>query len=605
MAQPGQGESTPRSALADATKILRTYGRTQAAELAESKLAAGPPARSIVVVGEVKRGKSALVNALIGEPGASPVDVDVATSAAVQFVPATEHHEVGTAELIFPGSVRKIARNELADWVTVTGRHVTDAQIDALPTRAVVPVAGLVPGDPIIVDTPGAGGLEPMHAQLALQSTERACVIVVVCDATSPITAPEMTFVKDAVASVESVIVVVTKTDKNIRRWRPIVEDNRRLLREHLRRDIPVLGVSSALASAAATMSDAQQRRSALEASGLNDLRRAIAARLALGEQLPVADALRTAAEGLRAVHATITQDIKIIQDTATVLPDLTAERDRLAELKDQAGQWEHYLSRDLTLARQAAVTHLDEQLEHIRTSWSEQISKHGVKVLRSNPQIFTAQIEAELLAAMASTCQLFLDRLYAIVGPLFPTGENWQEIYQLLLGAMQFGELKTGEVAKKTKGLIDPTMLSMGSIGTSALGMVLGIGLWGAPVWIAVNMGYRAMRNGKQNLLNWMRETMGTVKTQVVRMLEASISIARPEIVIRYRDHLRTQMEEIQRQLTEAREAAQQDEATKDRNLKRLSTNQRVVTAKLAALENQITALTTVPVGATAGTVA
>ncbi|MDG3009236.1 hypothetical protein G4X40_03645 [Rhodococcus sp. D2-41] len=595
MVQPGQGESTPRSALAEATKILRTYGRTQAADLAESKLAAGPPARSIVVVGEVKRGKSALVNALIGEPDASPVDVDVATSAAVQFVPATESRPAGTAELVFPGTARQIPRAELADWVTVTGRRVTDAQIDALPTRAVVPVAGLVPGDPIIIDTPGAGGLEPMHAQLALQSTERACVIVVVCDATSPISAPEMAFIGEAAATVESVIVAVTKTDKNIRRWRPIVDENRRLLREHLRRDIPVIGVSSTLAAAAATM-DGAQRQAALEASGLNDLRRAIAARLALGEQLPVADALRTAAEGLRAVHATITQDIKIMQDTATALPDLTAERDRLAELKDQAGQWEHYLSRDLTLARQAAMTHLDEQLEHIRTRWSEQISKHGVKVLRSNPQIFTAQIEAELLAAMTSTCQLFLDRLYAMVEPLFPTSDNWQEIYQLMLGAMAFGELKTGEVAKKTKGLIDPTMLSMGSIGTSALGMVLGIGLWGAPVWIAVNMGYRAMRNGKQNLLNWMRETMGTVKTQVVRMLEASISIARPEIVIRYREHLRTQMEEIQRQLVEAREAAQQDEATKDRNLKRLSTNQRVVTAKLAALENQIATLTTVP---------
>jgi hypothetical protein len=39
----------------------------------------------VVVAGEVKRGKSTLVNALLGQPGLAPSGVDVVTSAPVMF----------------------------------------------------------------------------------------------------------------------------------------------------------------------------------------------------------------------------------------------------------------------------------------------------------------------------------------------------------------------------------------------------------------------------------------------------------------------------------------------------------------------------------------
>ena len=39
----------------------------------------------MVVVGETKRGKSSLVNALLRQPALSPVDLAVATSAFIEF----------------------------------------------------------------------------------------------------------------------------------------------------------------------------------------------------------------------------------------------------------------------------------------------------------------------------------------------------------------------------------------------------------------------------------------------------------------------------------------------------------------------------------------
>ena len=124
-----------------------------------------------------------------------------------------------------------------------------------------------------MVDTPGVGGLDVGLAKLATQSAQQACVLVLVCDASSPLTAPEMEFAKSAGASVDALIVAVTKTDKNLRRWKAIVEDNRRLLREHLHREVPVIGVSSLRAVIATELADDRLRAHLEEASGIAELR--------------------------------------------------------------------------------------------------------------------------------------------------------------------------------------------------------------------------------------------------------------------------------------------------------------------------------------------
>lgn len=62
-------------ALATATETLRKYGQTKAAELAPARFHAADSAAAVVFVGEVKRGKSTLVNSLIGRPDLAPVGV--------------------------------------------------------------------------------------------------------------------------------------------------------------------------------------------------------------------------------------------------------------------------------------------------------------------------------------------------------------------------------------------------------------------------------------------------------------------------------------------------------------------------------------------------
>ncbi|MCJ0907112.1 dynamin family protein [Rhodococcus sp. ARC_M6] len=592
--------------LAGATKILRTYGFNATADLAAEKATAGQVQRTVVVVGELNRGKSSLVNALAGIRGLSPVDVDPTTSATMSVVADSAEHPWGSADLVFPGAVRRIPVAEVADWVSAAGRHVTDPAVEVLPTRAIVPVRSPHLANLILVDTPGSGGLDAAAAKLSAQSAEQAGVLVVVCDASSPLTAPEMNFIRDCTATVEAVIVVVTKTDKHLRRWKLIVEENQRLLRTHLRRTIPVVGVSSVRALAAVEITDPVRRSAAEASSGITALRTLIGSALDSDHRAQV-DGLRTAREGLRLVHGKVTAHITRTKDGDAALPELEAQRDQLTALTEQSAQWDQHLGRDLTLARQAAVMHLEEQLDVVKEKWTTKINASGMEVLRKNPQVFTSEIESDLLAAMTSAVQLFLDRLRGIVTPLFGSESEtvWRSIESEIVASMQSDPLTTGQVVSKKQGLLDPSVLTMGMIGTSMLGALIGVGAIAGVVWIGVNLGYKAMRAGKTNLLTWLRETVATAKVSTARMLDLGLALSRPEIVIRYREHLKSSIAQVQSQIAQAQDAQRLDAATRDSTLKKLNTNLRVVTAKSSEIENLIARLTTPPPAPTPESVA
>lgn len=581
------------------TKILRPFQYDAVADLA-ARRASQDLARTVVVVGEVKRGKSFLVNALVGFRDASPVGVDVTTSTTLSFSDTDAGAPGGGAKLIYPDRTESIAHAELEDWVSCEGAHVRDARAVELPTRAVVSVPGNRMGTTTVIDTPGVGGLDPSYAALAADSAARACVVLIVCDASTPLTAPEMEFVSSAGAGVEALIVVVTKTDKNVRRWRPIVEQNTALLREHLGRQIPVLAVSSLRAVVAAEMPPGAARDAAEQRSGITALRALIDTKLAVAAELPAASGLRAAVGGLNSLADDLAVQIAAINDAARVVPDLNAQLDELKELKEHSQQWEQYLQRDLTLIRQNATAELDRRLDGIREKWTSRINKNGMEVLRKNPQHFTAEMERDFQSAMAESMTVFLEQLYTtIVKPRFDSDVVWEEIYEQVVANLSGRSLDTHSVAGKRQGLLDPSMLTMGVMGSSMLGgivglsTVVGVGAVVGIAWVGFNLGFRAMRAGKTNLLTWMRETIAATKTATARTFESTIALARPEIVIRYREHLKTSIAQLQTQVKDAEESARSDAAVREKKRDRLENNLKVVNGNINRAEALIAELT------------
>ncbi|MFT3715127.1 MAG: dynamin family protein [Gordonia sp. (in: high G+C Gram-positive bacteria)] len=585
--------------VADSAKVLRAYKMDSVADLAETKLDPERQLRTVVVAGEVQRGKSSLVNALVGRGDLCPVGVDVTSSVAVSVTPDPAQASDVTAELFFPSGARAVPPAELPDWVTTDGARLTDPAVDELPTGAAIGVRSDRLTNLTLVDTPGVGGLDRGLAKLASQSTQQACVLLLVCDASSPITAPEMEFVREATATVDAVIVVVTKTDKNLRRWRQIVAENERILQRELGRPVPVLGVSSLLAVMAEN-APAPADRAALESeSGIATLRRALTERLDRVADRPERNAVHTCVGGLEAVRTRIARELEAVQAGAAALPDLDADMARLTELKAQSRQWEQYLGRDLTLLRQGAVDDLDRRLDAIRDKWTTYVNTHGMQVLRRSEQKFTADMQADLQGAMTQTVGEFVQRLHdSVIAPRFADDPSvWADLSNQIAASLQNRRIETHQVASKRHGLLDPTLLTMGVVGSSTLGGVLGlsalmgVGLVVGTVWVGVNLGFRAVRAGKANLLNWLRETIGATKASTARLLEAVVAQARPEIVIRYREYLRENIETLQQTITEVRKTSEQDAATRAKKIARLTTNLDVVDKRLAAARGYLTA--------------
>ncbi len=582
--------------VSSALKVLDRYGHADAAEAIRRTWADTTLRGTVVVVGEVKRGKSSVINAIVGARDLLPVDVDVCTSVPVQVLRSDENTEV--IDLNFGDYVERAPLSELREWTTMNGARVSDPDTPELPTGVTVRVAGDHVPRALFIDTPGAGGLDREAIDIALERARGAGVLLMVCDATTPITAPEMDILARAAQAAGSVVVAVTKTDKNLRRWRAIVDDDRRLIREHLGRDVPVIGVSSLRAVDAAEMADPDRRARVEKTSGVAELRAHIAAEVARGALLSKVATLSMAESALEGVAASIDADIAAVDRAEEVVPELEARREELRRLRDHGQEWEQILSRNISVARQSIMAGFDAEMDRIREHWIRTINNSGMKVLRSKPQVFTSRIEEELSAAAEATVNRQLDVLRREANALFGDDHEWEAMAGAALLSIAPGGAGDGRhsVASKTENLLDPSMLTLGIISGPAIASAgggalaaMGLATIALPAavigggWLGVNMAYRAMRNGKQHLVTWTRETVAALRMSVNRNIDTLVTTVRTEIVLRYRSRLRREGDELKRRIEDARATARASEEERRQTLARLNRNKEIV-AKVRA---------------------
>ena len=186
----------------------------------------------VVVVGETKRGKSSLINALLRQPALSPVDLAVATSAFIEF----RHGSRLTARAFVTGNdnPEPIEANQLVDWATALGSR----PIDSPPARSVIVECDspILRDGIVLVDTPGAGSLEKSHGEITLEALRHAAALIFVVDATAEISRPETEFLRSAAETIDLVLFALTKKDS--------VPDFQSILagtRERIATDVPRL----------------------------------------------------------------------------------------------------------------------------------------------------------------------------------------------------------------------------------------------------------------------------------------------------------------------------------------------------------------------------
>ena len=582
-------QRTPVESVTRAAEIARRYGKTVAADRALATLTAKFRAGTVVVIGEVKRGKSSLVNALIGYRNLLPVDVLTCTSAPIRvhIQGGDEAPEYPQVALVRGTERQTVHPNDLYQWVTQAGTQASGNLEAELPSAAEITLrcdslAGIT-----LVDTPGVGGLDQQAVKSALLEARNAGVLLMVCDASSPITAPEMDILREAKETVGGVIVAVTKTDKNIRRWKSIIADNRRLINDHLGLDLPVIGVSSLRGSDAGEIPDPTRRAEIEQRSGITELREAIFGQLKQPANIGERAALQSMKTALTSIVKGVKQDIKILEGSTDTMAQLEAERNNLEKLREESSEFEQRFQRDLAVARNEVTDTLDKNLDDIKQSWQDQINRQQFRVLRSKPQVFTSQIETELKALMEQTMADMVAAIAKTANALFTDQpETIDEILATAVASLAPANISSHSVEKKTKDLFDPTLVSMGALGAGILSFVIPVAPVAGAVWVGVNLGFRAMRNGKQHLIMWLRETTATTRMATARMLDTVITSTRTELMLRYRADLRTKIKELQTRIDEARKIAQTSETERRERITRSQRNAAIIDGTIAELD-------------------
>jgi len=202
-------------------------------------------ALTVAVVGEFKRGKSTLVNAVL-QTDLCPVDADIVTAvptlvrygsppSAVAHLEQQDDPAADPTEE--PVDVDRLVElvSEAAD--PVWRRRLRSVEV-RLPHRLLRTGLGLL-------DTPGVGGLDSAHGVVTLGALRQACGMFFVTDASQELTAPEVEFLRQALERCPAAVCVVTKTDL-YPEWRRIVDLDRRHLAD-AGIDIPLIAVSSFL----------------------------------------------------------------------------------------------------------------------------------------------------------------------------------------------------------------------------------------------------------------------------------------------------------------------------------------------------------------------
>jgi hypothetical protein len=126
--------------------------------------------------------------------------------------------------------IQQVQRDEIPDYVTEQRNRRNERQARMLIMET--PNQQLQEGL-ILVDTPGIGGLNVEHTDLAYAFIPRADAVLFVSDALAPLSTQELDFVKMIARHCQHTIFVITKIDA-VGDYRSIVENNREKLAQVL-----------------------------------------------------------------------------------------------------------------------------------------------------------------------------------------------------------------------------------------------------------------------------------------------------------------------------------------------------------------------------------
>jgi hypothetical protein len=511
----------------------------------------------VLVIGEFKKGKSSLINALLNaRVCAADADVATALPTLVRYGP----------ELAVTALMEDAARpGGGTDGDTESRAAVPVGEVEALATEGrrlaepserrsrvraldVAVPRDLLADGLILVDTPGVGGgLASAHAAATLRALAAADVVVFVSDAGHEYTAPELDFLRQAADLCPVVICALTKIDF-YPEWRRILAADR----EHLRRaglSYDVVPLSAPLRHHGLRTGD----RTLLVESGYPRL-----AALLRAAAAATADTARAGA--VAAAHAVLAQLVSRLSTEYDALRNPRGAGDRRAKwaearqqaerLKSGGSRWQQVLADRVTDLASNVDLDLGVKLRAVRKEAAERIAADDP--VRSWPQL-DSWLHQRTNEALLDHFRVIRDQAETVADDV--AGQFGAAAWELRVTVDVSG---SGEVARDVElatvaadrssrielGLVAARGGSTGVILTHTVGLVLGLAL---PVTLPATAVLATLLAGK---------TWRTARAAQLRALRAEAERAvltyLDEVEMVARKDSRDTVRQVQRQLRE-----------------------------------------------------
>ncbi len=395
-----------------------------------------------------------------------------------------------------------------------------------------------------------------------------------VCDATAPLSAPELAFLSSVSEEVASVVLVVTKTDLVMRQWRTIVAENRKLIGANAPRfaHIPIIGISNRIAEQAVAITDPERHDRALAASGVPELVDALTPLVAEGAASPERNALQLTFAGLDDVRKRLVLEMKAATATPAERADIEAERDRLQRLKDRRREWRARLNQDITAASLQTEDLIRDRFDKLLGQWSTRIDKLRFYEPHRAGQELIGQMTVDLEAAAREVSAFFVAGIERIADDLFADATISGDLVDRISGNVSDLKLREQEKISPWKNMVDPVLLSIVAAG-GPLAIIPVVNVVAVPVWAGVVVGFRASKVGKENHRKWLTKAVNDMKADVRSQLQSIKSDASADLQIAYDELLERLLAESTKILNDAAVEAKKSAADRERTAADLRT--------------------------------
>lgn len=361
------------------------------ARLAAARERITDPQIRVVIAGQLKQGKSQLLNALLNLPVARVGDDE--TTAVITVVAYSEQPSarliVSAGEGMSPEAI-DIAMDEISKDLRQApqagGREVLRVEI-GVPSP-------MLKGGLVFIDTPGVGGHGQPHLSATLGLLPDADALLMVSDVSQEFTQPELRFVAQANEICPVGAIIATKTDL-YPHWREVLAAND----IHLQRaglHMPLIHVSSLLRSHAVTHNDAELN----EESNFPTIVKFLSERVLSRETDRVRDhvvgEIRSAAEHLNLSLGSEMSALSDPEESRRLTEDLERRKQEAQDALQQSALWQQVLN--------DGISDLTADVDHDLRARFRGITQHTEGIIDScDPTRHWAEIGSEVENSVAT----------------------------------------------------------------------------------------------------------------------------------------------------------------------------------------------------------